>query len=192
MLVVCWLLWFAQARAAAEHFAPGRLRHHPRMAVLAWLVPAGTLYLPEQIANDIWHASSPPGRAGAMAPAARLDLWWSSGCSPWSPGRSSGGRATGPGSTTPTGRTARRPQHNGLDSRGPPAPRRPHGCRARAVRAQADGPATSAARRPGGGHRDVPVGPAPDPAPDRSQVPSAGSDVSGRSSRSPSAWEGVG
>ncbi|MET9148151.1 DUF4328 domain-containing protein [Streptomyces sp. NPDC004042] len=77
VLVVCWLLWFTQARAAAEHFAPGRLRHHPRMAVLAWFVPVGNLYLPKQIANDVWHASSPPGRAGAMAPAARLDLWWS-------------------------------------------------------------------------------------------------------------------
>ncbi|MBO8185313.1 protein kinase domain-containing protein [Streptomyces spirodelae] len=75
-LIVCWLIWFAQARAIAEHLAPGRLRYRPSTAVLAWFIPVGNLYLPKQIANDIWHASSPPTRPGAMAPGARLHLWW--------------------------------------------------------------------------------------------------------------------
>ncbi|GLX49391.1 hypothetical protein Shyhy01_23410 [Streptomyces hygroscopicus subsp. hygroscopicus] len=77
VLIVCWLIWFARARAVAERFAPGRLRYHPSMAVLAWFIPIGNLYLPKQIANDIWHASSPPAQAEITAPATRLDLWWS-------------------------------------------------------------------------------------------------------------------
>lgn len=75
-LIVCWLIWFARTRAIAEHLAPGRLRYRPSTAVLAWFIPVGNLYLPKQIANDIWHASSPPARPGAMAPGARLHLWW--------------------------------------------------------------------------------------------------------------------
>ncbi|MFF8597050.1 protein kinase [Streptomyces sp. NPDC015220] len=76
-LIVCWLIWFARARAVAEGFTPGRLRYHPSMAVLAWFIPIGNVYLPKQIANDIWHASSPPAQARITAPAATLDLWWS-------------------------------------------------------------------------------------------------------------------
>ncbi|MGW2090460.1 protein kinase domain-containing protein [Streptomyces sp. NPDC001880] len=76
VLIACWLVWFAGTRAIAEGFAPGRLRYRPSMAVLAWFIPVRNLYLPKQIANDIWHASSPPSRAGVMAPALGLHLWW--------------------------------------------------------------------------------------------------------------------
>ncbi|MER7195681.1 protein kinase domain-containing protein [Streptomyces flaveolus] len=75
VLTVAWLVWCARVRAAAEEFAPGRLRYRPVMAVGAWFIPIGNLYLPKQIANDVWHASSPPSRGG-MAPAARLHVWW--------------------------------------------------------------------------------------------------------------------
>ncbi|MEW2556229.1 protein kinase [Streptomyces zhihengii] len=75
-LGVAWLLWCAHVRAVAERFTPGRLRYRPGMAVLSWLIPLGNLYLPKQIANDVWHASSPPAPGGGMAPAARLHIWW--------------------------------------------------------------------------------------------------------------------
>ncbi|MGW8989700.1 protein kinase domain-containing protein [Streptomyces zhihengii] len=75
-LIVAWLIWCSRTRAAAEEFAPGRLRYSPAMAVRSWLVPFGNLYLPKQIANDVWHASSPPAAGGAMAPAAPLHVWW--------------------------------------------------------------------------------------------------------------------
>lgn len=75
-LVVTWLLWFAKARAVAERLAPGRLRYRPFMAVLAWFLPIGNLYLPKQIADDVWHASSPPRPDGGSAPAGRLHTWW--------------------------------------------------------------------------------------------------------------------
>ncbi|MFD5773454.1 protein kinase domain-containing protein [Streptomyces fungicidicus] len=74
-LVGCWLLWFAKVRDIAESFAPGRLRYEPSMAIRAWFIPVRNLYLPKQIADDIWHASSTPGQAG-MASAGPLRTWW--------------------------------------------------------------------------------------------------------------------
>ena len=76
-LVASWLLWFLRVRTLAESFAPGRLRYRPRTAVLGWFVPVGNLFLPKQIADDIWHASSPTDRGGRMSPARVVHLWWS-------------------------------------------------------------------------------------------------------------------
>ncbi|MEU4099132.1 protein kinase [Streptomyces tanashiensis] len=76
-LVVSWVLWFARVRAVAERFAPGRLRYHPSMAVVGWFLPVVNLFLRKQIANDVWHASSPPGQSDGTAPASRLvQGWW--------------------------------------------------------------------------------------------------------------------
>ncbi|MER6017739.1 protein kinase domain-containing protein [Streptomyces anulatus] len=77
-LAVAWLIWCSRTRAVAEEFAPGRLRYSPAMAVRSWFIPFGNLYLPKQIADDVWHASSPPSPTGATAPSARLHIWW--GC----------------------------------------------------------------------------------------------------------------
>ncbi|MGW5689371.1 protein kinase domain-containing protein, partial [Nonomuraea sp. NPDC003754] len=75
-LVAAWLLWFYQVRAVAERLAPTRLRYHQAMAVYGWLIPIGNLWLPKQIADDVWHASSPPGRGGTPTPAGLLHTWW--------------------------------------------------------------------------------------------------------------------
>ncbi|MFD5348447.1 DUF4328 domain-containing protein, partial [Streptomyces anulatus] len=77
-LAVAWLIWCSRTRAVAEEFAPGRLRYSPAMAVRSWFIPFGNLYLPKQIADDVWHASSPPSPTGVTAPSARLHIWW--GC----------------------------------------------------------------------------------------------------------------
>ncbi|GAA2469381.1 protein kinase [Streptomyces mauvecolor] len=75
-LMVCWLIWFARVRLVAERFAPGRLRYHPSMAVLSWFIPVANLFLPHQIANDVWHASSPPEQGEDTAPRVLLHTWW--------------------------------------------------------------------------------------------------------------------
>ncbi|WP_433539437.1 protein kinase domain-containing protein [Streptosporangium sandarakinum] len=75
-LTACWLLWFFRVRVVAERLAPGGLRYRPSMAVFGWFIPIGNLWLPKQIADDIWHASSPPGRGGTTAPAGLLHTWW--------------------------------------------------------------------------------------------------------------------
>ncbi|MFB6525092.1 DUF4328 domain-containing protein [Streptomyces sp. NPDC056399] len=74
-LAVSWLIWFARVRAVAERFAPGRLRYPPYMAVVGWSIPVANFFLPKQIANDVWHASSPPGHGTAPAPRL-LQGWW--------------------------------------------------------------------------------------------------------------------
>ncbi|GGJ65346.1 hypothetical protein GCM10010121_089940 [Streptomyces brasiliensis] len=154
VLIVCWLIWFTQARAVAERFTPGRLRYRPSMAVLAWFIPIGNLYLPKQIANDIWHASSPPAKAEAMAPAARLHLWWSFWLATlvtwpefWRTCHwnrfNHGDWADSP----PHDRGRLRLQRHGMDGLDPPAPRHPHGHRGCSLHPQADDPATSTTRR---------------------------------------------
>ncbi|MFJ2094756.1 protein kinase [Streptomyces sp. NPDC087901] len=75
-LLVSWLLWSARVRAVAEQFAPGRLRYRPSMAVVGWFIPVVNLFLPKQIANDVWHASSPSGQGDATASARLLQSWW--------------------------------------------------------------------------------------------------------------------
>ncbi|MFJ8074385.1 protein kinase [Streptomyces sp. NPDC096176] len=75
-LLVCWLIWFARVRVTAEKFAPGRLRYRPSMAVIGWFIPIANVFLPKQIANDVWHASSPPGRSYGSAPTHALNAWW--------------------------------------------------------------------------------------------------------------------
>lgn len=75
-LIVSWLIWFARVRSVAEQFAPGRLRYRPFIAVVGWFIPVGNLFLPKQIANDVWHASSPPGQGNGMDPARLLHTWW--------------------------------------------------------------------------------------------------------------------
>ncbi|WP_328765346.1 protein kinase domain-containing protein [Streptomyces sp. NBC_00272] len=75
-LVVSWLIWFARVRSVAEQFAAGRLRYRPSMAVVGWLIPVGNLFLPKQIANDVWHASSPPGQGDGTDPVRLLHTWW--------------------------------------------------------------------------------------------------------------------
>ncbi|MFC8919566.1 protein kinase [Streptomyces sp. NPDC057116] len=72
-LLVAWLVWFSRVRATAEKFAPGRLRYDPSMAVIGWFIPIANLFLPKQIADDVWHASSPGRRP---APARVLNAWW--------------------------------------------------------------------------------------------------------------------
>ncbi|MFH8926914.1 protein kinase [Streptomyces pristinaespiralis] len=72
-LSVCWLVWFARVRATAEEFTPGRLRYRPSMAVVGWLLPIANLFIPKQIADDVWHASSP---GHSPAPARALNAWW--------------------------------------------------------------------------------------------------------------------
>ncbi|MFI9630932.1 protein kinase [Streptomyces sp. NPDC052042] len=75
-LVVSWLIWFADVRSVAEQFAPDRLRYRPSMAVVGWFIPVANLFLPKQIANDVWHASSPPGQSNGTDRARLLHTWW--------------------------------------------------------------------------------------------------------------------
>ncbi len=68
-----WVCWFHRMRQNAESFAPGRIRYGPGLAVGSWFIPVGNFFLPKQIANDIWTATT-----GRPAGAGRwlMHTWW--------------------------------------------------------------------------------------------------------------------
>ncbi|MBU6534141.1 DUF4328 domain-containing protein [Streptomyces sp. NPDC057245] len=72
-VVVVWVLWFRRVRRNAETFAPGRIRYRPGLAVGSWFIPFANLFMPKQIANDIWTATtgSPTGAGRWLVHA-----WW--------------------------------------------------------------------------------------------------------------------
>ncbi len=72
-LSVVWVIWFRRTRSNAEAFAPGRIRHSFGMAAGSWFIPVVCLYMPKQISNDIWTATT-----GRLKGAERwlLSIWW--------------------------------------------------------------------------------------------------------------------
>ncbi|MGW7565632.1 protein kinase domain-containing protein [Streptomyces tendae] len=68
-----WACWFHRMRQNAESFAPGRVRYRPGLAAGSWFIPVVNLFLPKQIANDIWTATT-----GRPAGAGRwlMHTWW--------------------------------------------------------------------------------------------------------------------
>ncbi|MBZ6209661.1 protein kinase domain-containing protein [Streptomyces olivaceus] len=72
-LVIVWVLWFRRVRQNAESFAPGRIRYRTGLAVGSWFIPVVNVFMPKQIANDIWTATTgSPRGAGRWL----LHTWW--------------------------------------------------------------------------------------------------------------------
>ncbi|WP_413808234.1 protein kinase domain-containing protein [Streptomyces sp. OE57] len=74
VLVVLWLVWFRTAYINSTVLNPGRQRFGSGYSVGAWFIPIAQLWLPKQIANDVWTSSTPPGpgRRGRAV----LHWWW--------------------------------------------------------------------------------------------------------------------
>jgi eukaryotic-like serine/threonine-protein kinase len=73
ILVVMFPMWFRRVYLNATFLAPGRQRYDGGLAAGSWFIPVAQLWLPKQIANDIWASSAPPG----TRPASRAVLhWW--------------------------------------------------------------------------------------------------------------------
>ncbi|MGY0059717.1 protein kinase domain-containing protein [Streptomyces sp. LZ34] len=72
-LIVLFPVWFRRVYLNATFLAPGRQRYDGGLAAGSWFIPVAQLWLPKQIANDIWTSSAPPG----TRPASRAVLhWW--------------------------------------------------------------------------------------------------------------------
>ncbi|MFD3308989.1 protein kinase [Streptomyces sp. NPDC058694] len=72
-VVILWAFWFQRSRLNAEAFAPGRIRHASGMAAGSWFIPVVNFYMPKQIGNDIWTATTGrPSGAGRWL----LHTWW--------------------------------------------------------------------------------------------------------------------
>ncbi|MFC8666032.1 protein kinase [Streptomyces sp. NPDC057199] len=72
-VVIVWAFWFQRSRLNAEAFAPGHIRHASGMAAGSWFIPVVNFYMPKQIGNDIWTATTGrPSGAGRWL----LHTWW--------------------------------------------------------------------------------------------------------------------
>ncbi|MFH8975996.1 protein kinase [Streptomyces sp. NPDC017890] len=68
-----WVCWFRHMWLNADALAPGRIRYGPGLAAGAWFIPVVNFYLPKQIANDIWTATTGrPKGAGRWL----VHTWW--------------------------------------------------------------------------------------------------------------------
>ncbi|MGC9495051.1 protein kinase domain-containing protein [Streptomyces sp. WG7] len=68
-----WVCWFRHVWLNADALAPGRIRYSPGLAAGGWFIPVVNFYLPKQIANDIWTATTGrPKGAGRWL----LHTWW--------------------------------------------------------------------------------------------------------------------
>jgi Domain of unknown function (DUF4328)/Septum formation len=74
---ILWLLWFHRAYRNVESFGSVDERYSSRWAVGAWFVPIANLFVPKQIANDIWRGTDRQPHPGfAEPPVAPLVHWW--------------------------------------------------------------------------------------------------------------------
>ncbi|MDX3231229.1 protein kinase domain-containing protein [Streptomyces sp. ME19-01-6] len=72
-LMVLFPVWFRRVYLNATFLAPGRQRYGGGLAAGSWFIPVAQLWLPKQMANDIWASSTPPN----TRPASRAVLhWW--------------------------------------------------------------------------------------------------------------------
>ncbi len=68
---IVWAVWFWRLCQNAERLAPGRVRYGAGMGAACWFIPVGLLFLPKQMANDVWRTSGDP-----MPPRHALNAWW--------------------------------------------------------------------------------------------------------------------
>lgn len=81
---VVFIVWFYRVRVNAEAIGPAwRQRFGRGMAIGAWFIPIANLWLPKQIADDIWNASDSNARpgdpytgAGRLGTAGLVLCWW--------------------------------------------------------------------------------------------------------------------
>jgi hypothetical protein len=83
------MVWFKGAYDNAQPLGASGLRYTPGWAIGAWFIPVGNMFIPKQIADDIWRSSDPalPADAGAhwkFKPVATvLHVWWTAWVVRW-------------------------------------------------------------------------------------------------------------
>lgn len=75
---VVFIVWFYRARVNAEVFVPGGQRKGRGWAIGSWFIPIANLWIPRQIAVDIWEASIQRTSDGSVRQASYgvLNAWW--------------------------------------------------------------------------------------------------------------------
>lgn len=74
---VVFIIWFHRVRKNADVWALDIHRRTPGWAIGAWFIPIANLWIPRQIAVDVWRASRPdPYAADGTREMALLNSWW--------------------------------------------------------------------------------------------------------------------
>ncbi|MGV9626200.1 DUF4328 domain-containing protein [Streptomyces sp. NPDC003487] len=77
LCAVAFVVWFFRMRRATEPLGPDRFRHGSGWAIAAWLIPLGNLWLPYQVASDMWSAATQlPEDGPYRARTWPVTLWW--------------------------------------------------------------------------------------------------------------------
>ncbi len=75
--VVVFLVWFHRVRANANVWALDLQSRTPGWAIGAWFIPVANLWIPRQIAVDVWRASRPdPYAPDGARELTLLNSWW--------------------------------------------------------------------------------------------------------------------
>ncbi|WP_370414511.1 DUF4328 domain-containing protein [Streptomyces fradiae] len=75
--VVLWIVWFHRTRLNAEVWAPAEHSRTTGWAIGAWFIPFANLWIPRNIAAEIWRASRPdPSAPDASGELRLLNGWW--------------------------------------------------------------------------------------------------------------------
>ncbi|MFD8011888.1 DUF4328 domain-containing protein [Streptomyces sp. NPDC058955] len=75
--VVVFIVWFHRVRLNAGLFAPDTQTRTDGWAIGAWFIPLANLWLPRQIAVEIWRASrQDPYAADGARELTLLNSWW--------------------------------------------------------------------------------------------------------------------
>ncbi|KAF0647477.1 MULTISPECIES: DUF4328 domain-containing protein [Streptomyces] len=70
---VVFVVWFHRARVNADVLGPAEQRRGRGWAIGSWFIPIANLWIPRQVAGDIWDASEPGGHRTSRAV---LNTWW--------------------------------------------------------------------------------------------------------------------
>ena len=79
---IAMIVWLKGAYDNAPALGASALRYTPGWAIGAWFIPVGNLFIPKQIADDVWRTSDPalPPHAGAQwmfkPVPAMMHVWW--------------------------------------------------------------------------------------------------------------------
>ncbi|MEU9101141.1 DUF4328 domain-containing protein [Streptomyces sp. NPDC048361] len=73
-----FIIWFHRVRGNAEVFTPEACTRGKGWTIGGWFVPIGNLWIPYQVAREIWTASAQTAPDGSVRPFSRrpLTLWW--------------------------------------------------------------------------------------------------------------------
>ncbi|MFJ3932457.1 DUF4328 domain-containing protein [Streptomyces sp. NPDC090029] len=75
--MVVFIIWFHRVRCNAGVFATDWFTNGTGMAIGAWFIPIGNLWIPRRVAVETWTASQADHLAGSRhQPTTPVNIWW--------------------------------------------------------------------------------------------------------------------